>query len=128
MSHDIAGQLTPGSGRSCARRASPKTVSIAESPALGKDIFSHAHDSRGRRTTRAAGGAAVSGFLEALETPALPLFADQGTISSSSCRPGYCKREQARLHHRGCHDPAFQDLAVQVHLRSFLSASASSRP
>jgi len=47
-----------------------ETVSIAESPALGKDIFSHAPDSRGAQDSRgAAGGLLSSGFLEALGAP-----------------------------------------------------------
>jgi chromosome partitioning protein len=47
MSHDIASQLTARFGAELCRTRIMETVSVAESPALGKDIFSHAPDSRG---------------------------------------------------------------------------------
>src|SRR5258706_6137493 len=47
MSHDIAGQLASRFGAELCQTRITETVSIAESPALGKDIFSHAPDSRG---------------------------------------------------------------------------------
>src|SRR5712692_9886416 len=42
MSHDIAGQLASRFGAELCQTRITETVSIAESPALGKDIFSHA--------------------------------------------------------------------------------------
>lgn len=47
MSHDIAGQLAARFGPELCRTRINETVSVAESPALGKDIFSHAPESRG---------------------------------------------------------------------------------
>lgn len=47
MSHDIAQQLVNHFGGELCRTRISENVSIAESPALGKDIFSHAPDSRG---------------------------------------------------------------------------------
>jgi chromosome partitioning protein len=49
MSHDIAAQLTAKFGAELCQTRIMETVSVAESPALGKDIFSHAPDSRGAR-------------------------------------------------------------------------------
>jgi chromosome partitioning protein len=49
MSHDIAGQLAERFGDElCATRVT-ENVSVAESPARNKDIFSHAPDSRGAK-------------------------------------------------------------------------------
>jgi len=47
MSHDIARQLEARFGAELCQTRITETVSIAESPAFGKDIFSHAPDSRG---------------------------------------------------------------------------------
>ena len=47
MSHDIAEQLTSKFGAEVCETRINETVGIAESPALGKDIFAHAPDSRG---------------------------------------------------------------------------------
>src|SRR5258707_1061690 len=58
MSHDIAGQLTSRFGAELCRTRIAEAVTIAESPALGKDIFSHAPDSRGAQD--------YSGLLEEL--------------------------------------------------------------
>jgi chromosome partitioning protein len=49
MSHDIAVQLDGRFGAELCRTRVSENVSVAESPALGKDIFSHAPDSRGAR-------------------------------------------------------------------------------
>jgi chromosome partitioning protein len=49
MSHDIAAQLTERFGAElCATRIA-ESVGLAESPALGRDIFSHAPQSRGAK-------------------------------------------------------------------------------
>src|SRR6266481_1193289 len=47
MSHDIATQLVNRFGAEVCETRITENVSIAESPALGKDIFAHAPDSRG---------------------------------------------------------------------------------
>ena len=47
MSHDIAQQLVDQFGAELCRTRISENVSVAESPALGKDIFSHAPNSRG---------------------------------------------------------------------------------
>jgi chromosome partitioning protein len=47
MSNDIASQLTARFGTELCQTRIMETVSVAESPALGKDIFSHAPGSRG---------------------------------------------------------------------------------
>ena len=47
MSHDIAGQVEARFGVELCRTRIAETVGIAESPAFGKDIFSHAPGSRG---------------------------------------------------------------------------------
>jgi len=47
MSHDIAGQLLARFGAELCQTRITETVSLAESPAYGKDIFSHAPESRG---------------------------------------------------------------------------------
>src|SRR5262245_34531109 len=47
MSHDIAAQLTSKFGGEVCETRINETVGIAESPALGKDVFAHAPDSRG---------------------------------------------------------------------------------
>src|SRR5712692_6184890 len=66
MSHDIAGQLASRFGAELCRTRITETVSIAESPALGKDIFSHAPDSRGAQDYAGLLEELLSsGFLEA---------------------------------------------------------------
>jgi chromosome partitioning protein len=47
MSHDIAGQLAARFGEELCETRINETVSVAESPALSKDIFAHAPGSRG---------------------------------------------------------------------------------
>jgi len=47
MSHDIAEQLAARFGAELCRTRITETVGIAESPAIGKDVFSHAPESRG---------------------------------------------------------------------------------
>src|SRR6266571_5369898 len=47
MSHDIARKLAARFGAELCRTRITEAVSLAESPMLGKDIFSHAPDSRG---------------------------------------------------------------------------------
>jgi chromosome partitioning protein len=71
MSHDIAGQLTSRFGAELCQTRITETVSIAESPALGKDIFSHAPDSRGAQDYAGLLEELLSsGFLEARGAPA----------------------------------------------------------
>jgi chromosome partitioning protein len=66
MSHDIAGQLASRFGAELCQTRIAETVSIAESPALGKDIFSHAPDSRGAQDYAGLLEELLSsGFLEA---------------------------------------------------------------
>ena len=47
MSHDIATQLEQRFGNELCRTRVAENVAVAESPAVGKDIFSHAPQSRG---------------------------------------------------------------------------------
>ncbi|MSQ52015.1 MAG: hypothetical protein EXR28_09015 [Betaproteobacteria bacterium] len=47
MSHDIAAQLDERFGHELCRTRVAENVAVAQSPALGKDIFSHAPQSRG---------------------------------------------------------------------------------
>ena len=71
MSHDIAGQLTSRFGAELCQTRITETVSIAESPALGKDIFSHAPASRGAQDYSGLLEELLSsGFLEARGAPA----------------------------------------------------------
>ena len=71
MSHDIAGQLASRFGAELCQTRITETVSIAESPALGKDIFSHAPDSRGAQDYSGLLEELLSsGFLEARGAPA----------------------------------------------------------
>jgi len=49
MSHEIAGQLAERFGEELCRTRIGESVSLAESPAQGLDIFSHAPQSRGAR-------------------------------------------------------------------------------
>jgi chromosome partitioning protein len=66
MSHDIAGQLAARFGAELCQTRIAETVSVAESPALGKDIFSYAPDSRGAQDyTHLLEELLSSGFLTA---------------------------------------------------------------
>ena len=66
MSHDIAQQLADQFGAELCRTRISENVSVAESPALGKDIFSHAPNSRGAQDyTDLLEELLSSGFLEA---------------------------------------------------------------
>ncbi|MGB5079667.1 MAG: ParA family protein [Burkholderiales bacterium] len=66
MSHDIAGQLAARFGAELCRTRIAETVSIAESPALAKDIFSHAPESRGAQDyADLLEELVTSGFLQA---------------------------------------------------------------
>jgi chromosome partitioning protein len=66
MSHDIASQLAARFGEELCSTRITETVGIAESPAVGKDIFSHAPDSRGARDYASLlEELLASGFLEA---------------------------------------------------------------
>jgi chromosome partitioning protein len=47
MSHDIAAQLSAKFGAEVCETRITEAVGIAESPAVGKDVFAHAPDSRG---------------------------------------------------------------------------------
>jgi chromosome partitioning protein len=47
LSHDIAAQLSERFGAELCETRIAESVGIAESPAFGKDVFSHAPDSRG---------------------------------------------------------------------------------
>jgi chromosome partitioning protein len=47
MSHDIAAQLAGRFGAELCETRIAETVAVAESPAVGKDVFSHAPESRG---------------------------------------------------------------------------------
>src|SRR2546421_3898104 len=70
----------------------------------------------GRRTTRACWrSCCLRDFSTPRRRPVLLLLADQGNdlFEARSVRGGW---RYARLHRRGSHDAAFQDLAVQVHL------------
>jgi chromosome partitioning protein len=49
MSHDIASQLAERFGSELCTTRITENVSVAESPAKGRDIFAHAPDSRGAR-------------------------------------------------------------------------------
>jgi len=66
MSHDIAGQLAARFGPELCQTRISEAVSVAESPALGKDIFSHAPGSRGAQDYSSLLEELLSsGFLEA---------------------------------------------------------------
>jgi chromosome partitioning protein len=65
MSHDIVSQLSTRFGAEVCETRINETVGIAESPALGKDIFSHAPDSRGAQDYESLLQELLSsGFLE----------------------------------------------------------------
>jgi len=70
MSHDIAAQLSAKFGAEVCETRITETVSIAESPALGKDIFAHAPDSRGAQDYESLLQELLSsGFLETETRP-----------------------------------------------------------
>jgi chromosome partitioning protein len=70
MSHDIAAQLESKFGGEVCETRITETVSIAESPAHGKDIFAHAPDSRGAQDYESLLQELLSsGFLEAEAKP-----------------------------------------------------------
>lgn len=70
MSHDIATQLSTRFGAEVCETRITETVSIAESPALGKDIFAHAPNSRGAQDYEALlEELLTTGFLEAEAKP-----------------------------------------------------------
>src|SRR6267154_4349179 len=74
MSHDIARQLASRFGAELCQTRITEAVSIAESPALGKDIFSHAPDSRGAQD--------YSGLLEELLSSG---FLDASSAPGATC-------------------------------------------
>lgn len=64
MSHDIAAQLDTRFGAELCRTRVAENVAVAESPAVGKDIFSHAPQSRGAADYEALlAELSASGFL-----------------------------------------------------------------
>jgi chromosome partitioning protein len=66
MSHDIAGQLAARFGAELCRTRITETVGVAESPAVGKDVFSHAPESRGAQDYASLLEELIaSGFLQA---------------------------------------------------------------
>jgi chromosome partitioning protein len=65
MSHEIADQLKARFGAELCETRIAETVAIAESPAVGKDVFSYASDSRGATDyARLLEELLSSGFLE----------------------------------------------------------------
>ncbi|HYQ95074.1 MAG TPA: ParA family protein [Burkholderiales bacterium] len=72
MSHDIAEQLASRFGAELCETRITEAVSIAESPALGKDVFSHAPASRGAQDYASLlEELLTSGFLE-IQEPGAP--------------------------------------------------------
>jgi chromosome partitioning protein len=70
MSHDIANQLSSRFGTEVCETRITESVGIAESPALGKDVFAHAPNSRGAQDYAALLDELLkTGFLEAEVTP-----------------------------------------------------------
>jgi len=70
MSHDIAAQLSARFGTEVCETRITENVSIAESPAHGKDVFAHAPDSRGAQDYEALlEELLTTGFLEAEAQP-----------------------------------------------------------
>jgi chromosome partitioning protein len=66
MSHDIAAQLQERFGSELCRTRITENVSVAESPARGRDVFRHAPDSRGAKDYEALLEELLSeGFLQA---------------------------------------------------------------
>jgi len=71
MSHDIANQLASRFGAEVCETRITESVGIAESPAMGKDVFAHAPNSRGAQDYEALLNELLkTGFLEAEVTPA----------------------------------------------------------
>lgn len=65
MSHDIAEQLKTRFGAELCETRIAETVAIAESPAVGKDVFAYSPDSRGAQDyTRLLKELLATGFLE----------------------------------------------------------------
>jgi chromosome partitioning protein len=70
MSHDIAAQLVSKFGSEVCETRITEAVGIAESPALGKDIFAHAPNSRGAQDYESLLEELLSsGFLETETRP-----------------------------------------------------------
>jgi chromosome partitioning protein len=70
MSHDIATQLSTRFGAEVCETRITEAVGIAESPALGKDVFAHAPNSRGAQDYEALlEELLTTGFLEAEAQP-----------------------------------------------------------
>jgi len=70
MSHDIVAQLSARFGTEVCETRITENVSIAESPAHGKDVFAHAPDSRGAQDYAALlEELLTTGFLEAEAQP-----------------------------------------------------------
>ena len=66
MSHDIVAQLTAKFGAEVCETRITEAVGLAESPALGKDIFTHAPNSKGAQDYEALlQELLATGFLEA---------------------------------------------------------------
>src|SRR5215470_7028753 len=74
MSHDIATQLSTRFGGEVCETRINENVGIAESPALGKDVFAHAPDSRGAQDyENLLEELLKTGFLEAEVKPLAPV-------------------------------------------------------
>ena len=70
MSHDIAAQLSARFGAEVCQTRITETVGLAESPAQGKDIFTHAPDSKGAKDYEALlEELLTTGFLETEAKP-----------------------------------------------------------
>ena len=74
MSHDIARKLASRFGAELCQTRITEAVSLAESPMLGKDIFSHAPDSRGAED--------YSGLLEELLSSG---FLEASSAAGATC-------------------------------------------
>src|SRR6266581_4065674 len=74
MSHDIARRLASRFGAELCQTRITEAVSLAESPMLGKDIFSHAPDSRGAQD--------YSGLLEELLSSG---FLEASSAAGATC-------------------------------------------
>lgn len=73
MSHDIAAQLATRFGAEVCETRITEAVSVAESPALGKDVFAHAPNSRGAQDYESLLQELLSsGFLKTDATPHAP--------------------------------------------------------
>jgi chromosome partitioning protein len=70
MSHDVAAQLASRFGSEVCETRITEAVALAESPAHGKDVFSHAPSSKGAQDYEALLQELLStGFLEAEAKP-----------------------------------------------------------